>query len=104
MPARPSSPPFPFLPVVLTSPPAARTRASSSSDATVRTNRPPTTRSPKAEAADASRAVANARPRTSPRAGVALAPPAPGIDGGVRVEIVRRIARDEVTLLGAIVR
>ncbi|WP_150576161.1 hypothetical protein [Pandoraea aquatica] len=86
--------PFPFLPVVLESPKAS---TSHSSAALPEVSEP------------ASRASAvRTKPRTSRRSALieAAQPPGMGDDGGcpLRVEVVRSIAPECLTLLGAIVR
>ncbi|VVE06764.1 hypothetical protein PCO31010_02434 [Pandoraea commovens] len=86
--------PFPFLPVVLESPKASTSHGSAAS---------PEVSEP------ASRASAvRSKPRTSRRLAVveAAQPPGMGGDGGcsLRVDVVRSIAPECLTLLGAIVR
>ncbi|SUA92002.1 hypothetical protein [Pandoraea pulmonicola] len=99
MPTRPSSMPFPFLPVVLASPPASRARTSSSSASESRADR--------AVKSDGAGTANGGRTRAGQRTGAVATPPgldAAAANGELRVEVVRRIAREDVTLLGAIVR
>ncbi|MFK0379148.1 hypothetical protein [Pandoraea sp. NPDC090278] len=86
--------PFPFLPVVLESPKASPSHGSAASPEV-------------SEPASRASAVRN-KPRTSRRPAVveAAQPPGMGGDGGcpLRVEVVRSVAPECLTLLGAIVR
>ncbi|WP_150668632.1 hypothetical protein [Pandoraea anhela] len=92
--------PFPFLPVVLDAPKAAPAHSASGTSG----------KAALPEVAEASRrtGAGRAKPRTSRRGNVAEAAQPPGMDAecgnALRIEVVRRIAPECLTVLGAIVR
>ncbi|VVD65792.1 hypothetical protein PCA20602_00347 [Pandoraea capi] len=92
--SNPSPMPFPFLPVVLDAPKAAPARGTPSSP----------------DAADVSRhaSAGRGKPRNSRRGGVAQAAQPPGMDAAareaLRIEVVRSVSPECLTVLGAIVR
>lgn len=94
--------PFPFLPVVLESPkasPKTSPKASTSHGSAA---------SPEVSGPASRASAVRSKPRTSRRPAVveAAQPPGMGGDGGcpLRVEVVRSVAPECLTLLGAIVR